>query len=108
MNEINEEIKITINLIQSDICAGLRDEAKPLTADELMAGGWWCGDTSEDSLKAFILFGLKDGEYEPWDGSYYACFLYESGCKLIDRGYKDHPEGLKRIHRIGNDFYWCE
>lgn len=83
-----------------------QSEPKPLTADDLMAGGWWCKDTGEDALKAFLLAGLKDKEYEPWDGSFYACFLNEIGSNLLNRGFSHHTEELKEIHRIGNNFYW--
>lgn len=147
MNEINDEIKQTLNLMQTDITEGARDELQchivclldikrkellrrltkhsrsetvthdqaphksvkldgQLTADELRAGGWWCAETSEDTLKAFSLFGLKDGEYTPWDGSFYGCFLFENGSNLVDRGFRHHTEGLKEIHRIGSEFYW--
>ncbi|HUH58419.1 MAG TPA: hypothetical protein VL020_07975 [Pseudomonadales bacterium] len=83
-------------------------EAKPLTADELMAGGWWCGDTGDGSLKAFLSLGFKTEGDIPWDGSYYACFIFESGSDLIDRGNEHHTFGLKQIHRIGHEFYWSE
>lgn len=83
-------------------------ESKQLTVDELWAGGWWCADTNEEALKAFKLLGLKDAEYEPWNGSYYACFLYEDGKNLIDRGHKEHINGLKQIYRSGSEFYWSE
>ena len=157
MHEINEEIKQTLNLMQTDIDDGahdelqshlyylleikrnelqqrlverswfepadgmgsavkldqapyksgqIADEAKPLTAEELKAGGWWCADTSDDALKVFISYGLEAGDDIPWDGSYYACFLFESGSDLLDRGYEDHTNGLKEIKRIGNEFYW--
>lgn len=163
MKEINDEIKLTLNLMQTDIGDGahdelqshlyslleikrnelqqrlverswidhsdgmgsvvkfdqapyksvklegqVADEAKPLTAEELKAGGWWCADTSEDAIKAFLSLGFKDEGNVPWDGSYYGCFIYESGCKLIDRGGVHHTVALKQIHRIGNEFYWGE
>ena len=149
MKEINDEIKLTITIMQTCICEGAHDELQghlysllemkrnelqkrltgprvdsaahklspeilwgevkldeQLTADELRAGGWWCADTSEDALKAFILMGIKDGEYGPWDGSYYACFLFKAGINLVDRGNEHHTFGLKQIHRVGNEFYW--
>lgn len=85
----------------------LRSEPKPLTADELKAGGWWCADTSDDALKAFILYGLAEyGDDMPWDGSFDGCFIFKSGTNLLDRGYKHHTSALKQIHRIGNNFYW--
>ena len=31
----------------------LNDEAKPLTAEELKAGGWWCADVSEELSVGF-------------------------------------------------------
>lgn len=159
MQEINEEIKQTLSLMQTDIDDGahdelqshlyyllelkrnelqqrlverswldhadgmgsavthdqapyksgqIADEAKPLTDDELKAGGWWCADTSEDALKAFLSLGFKTEGDIPWDGSYYACFIYEDGGNLIDRGYESHTEGLKQIKRIGTEFYWGE
>lgn len=85
-----------------------RSEEVPLTSDELKAGGWWCADTSEDALKAFILYGLETDDDLPWDGSFYGCFIYEGGRNLLDRGYEHHTSALKQIHRIGNEFYWCE
>lgn len=85
----------------------LRSEPKPLTADELKAGGLWCADTSDDALKAFILYGLVEyGDDMPWDGSFYGCFIFEGGTNLLDRGYKHHTSALKQIHRCGNVFYW--
>ena len=154
MNELNEEINLTISIMQTDIDEGahnelqyhlmslleikrnelhqrlverlgsepmthdpspyksvkldgqITDEAKPLTAEELLAGGWWYADTSEDALKAFILYGLETDDDLPWDGSFYGCFLYEIGNNLLNRGLEHHTIGLKQIRRIGNEFYW--
>ena len=85
-----------------------RSEEIALTAEELKAGGWWCADTGDGSLKAFLSLGFKTEGNIPWDGFYYACFLYTHGSNLLDRGSEDHTDGLKQIHRIGNEFYWCE
>jgi hypothetical protein len=159
MKEINDEIKLTLNLMQTDIDDGAHGElqshlyslleikrnkiqnrlalvsngvdtetdpwccylsgidlsgfvfaknAKPLTAEELKSGGWWCADNSDDALKAFILYGLKAYRDSRWDGSYYACFISVSGTNFIDRGYECHTAALKQIHRISNEFYWSE
>lgn len=141
MNEINEEIKLTLNMMQGDVDEGAHSElqshlysllemkrnelqqrlsgrswvepdlvelAKPLSTEDLMDGGWWCADTSGDALEAFILYGLENYDDTPWDGSYYACFLFKSGFNLLDRGSEKHTSELKEIHRIGIDFYWGE
>ena len=89
-----------------ELYSQIPDETKQLSSADLKLGGWWCADTSEDSLKAFILMGLRDAEYSPWDGSFYGCFLYEIGSNLLYRGFRHHTEGLKQIHRIGGEFYW--
>lgn len=150
MNELNDEIKLTLNLMQSDIDDGahgalqghlyilleikrnelhqrlverswakpvthdqepikrgqLADRAEPLAAEELKAGGWWLAETGDGALKAFLSLGFKTEGDIPWDGSYYACFIFESGSDLIDRGNEQHTFGLKQIHRVGNEFYW--
>lgn len=141
MKELNEEIKLTINLMQGDIDDGAHDElqghlysllemkrnelqqrltelswsesvkhdeAKPLTTADLLLGGWWCADTSNDALEAFLSLDLKTEVDVPWNGSFYGCFLYEIGSNLLCRGFKHHTEWLKQIHRIGNDFYWSK
>lgn len=142
MNEINEEIKLTLNLMQTDIDDDAahgelqghlysllemkrnelqkrlterswsdpvtHDEAKPLTTADLLLGGWWCADTSNDALEAFLSLGLKTEGGVPWDGSFYGCFLYELGSNLLDRGFRHHTDNLKQIERIGNEFYWSE
>jgi len=136
MKEINEEINLTLNLMQTvnDECVysamqdhlrGLleikRNELqkrltersweelpKPLTTADLLLGGWWCAETSDYALKAFLSLGLKHEGCVPWDGSFYGCFLYEVGSNLLDRGFRHHTDGLTQIHLIGNDFYWSE
>lgn len=103
----SEQIEVGEALFRTQ-CEPKRREEIALTAEELKAGGWWCADTSDDALKAFILYGLETGGDIPWDGSYYACFLYVRGSNLLDRGYEGHTSELKQIKRIGNEFYWCE
>lgn len=135
MNEINEEIKQTINAMQCDIDDGahsemqyhlkslleikrnelqqrlverswfetvthdqepiksvkldgkIADEAKPLTAEELKAGWWWCTDVSEECCSVLLAKGVSEA--------------------VVFRSYL-RMEGLKQIHRIGNEFYWGE
>lgn len=136
MKEINDEIKLTLNLMQSDIDDGAQGELQshlyslleikrnelqrrlverswaepvthdkapyksvkldghvppswiePLSAEELKAGWWWCADVSEECLLALASKGVSEA--------------------VIFRSYLQ-MEGLKRIHRIGNDFYWSE
>ena len=154
MNELNEEIKLTLNLMQTDIDDGahgelqshlyslleikrnelqqrlvdrswlepvthdqspyksvkldgqITDEAKPLTAEELIAGGWWCADVSEECANAFKCNGLRVFNSHAWDGDgkkWISCRLSDSG--NVTRGVSPLV-GLKQIHRIGNEFYW--
>lgn len=160
MKEINEEIKQTINLIQSDIDDGahdelqyhlaclleikrnelqqrlversrsdhadgmgsvvthdqapyksvkldgqVADEAKPLTVDELKAGGWWFDEVRSHSLQE--LFREYDvnitGVSKGWFGA-----SEVASCVISSSDYGRDLSGFKQIHRIGNDFYWGE
>ena len=142
MNELNEEIKLTLNLMQGDIdddahgelqlhlysllemkrnemqqrlverswlepALGV-DKARPLTVDELKAGGWWCADVSAECEMAFKLRGL-DVVCAGWSGignrNGDCCILVYP--KLVSRAWiKSQVSGEKQIHRIGNEFYW--
>lgn len=83
------------------------DEAKPLTVDELMAGGWWCADISEDCANALksknlrVFNSYEWGNGEPWG----SCALDSDG--EITRGFFDVGNN-KKIHRIGNQFFWSD
>lgn len=77
---------------------------KPLTADELKAGDWWCADTSEECRLAFAENGLN-ARADDWLGDGFRhCYL--SGAAIV-RSHRQ-PFLAKQIHRIGNDFYWSE
>lgn len=135
MNELNEEIKLTINTMQCDIDDGAHgelqshlyslleikrnelqqrlverswlDPAKPLTAEELKAGGWWCADISEDCANAFKSKHLRVFNAPEWGdgGGWGNCGMDDDGD--VTRGFYDLG-GKKQIHRIGNEFYWSE
>ena len=86
------------------------DEAKPLTVDELMAGGWWCADVSAECEMAFKSCGL-DVVRDGWGGIGGhigdCCILGHP--KHVSRAWiKSIVSGEKQIHRIGNEFYWGE
>lgn len=143
MNELNEEIKLTLNLMQGDIDDGAHgelqshlysllemkrnemqqrlaerswsepalgvDKAKPLTLDELMAGGWWCADVSEECRLALVGIGINTA-VDSWDDNararcalkrYYGSYVARSDMAV-------DSDTIKRIKRIGNDFYWGE
>ena len=157
MNELNEEIKLTLNLMQGDIDGGahnelqwhlyslleikrnelqqrlverswsepvthdhaphksvkldgkIADESKPLTAEELKAGGWWCADTSEECRLVFAEKGIlaRSADWLARDGVKY-CYMSGS---IIVRSFMEPYESTltpKQIHRIGNEFYWSE
>lgn len=133
MNELNEEIKLTINLMQTDIDNGAHGElqshlyslleikrnvleqrlverswaesAKPLTADELKAGWWWCDDISEVCRLAFVEKGVAT-RFADWSFEGENKYCYLSGIVVARTG--SLLNGLKQIHRIGNEFYWSE
>ena len=62
-----------------------RSEEIALTAEELKAGWWWCADDSEECRLVLASKGVSEA--------------------VIFRSYL-RMEGLKQIHRIGNNFYW--
>lgn len=64
-----------------------RSEEIALTAEELKAGWWWCADVSEDCRSVLLAKGVSEA--------------------VVFRSYL-RMEGLKQIHRIGNEFYWSE
>lgn len=155
MKELNDEIKLTLNLMQTDIDDGaheelqshlysllemkrnelhqrlverswfepvthaqapyksvkldgqITDEAKPLAVGELMAGGWWCADVSEDCANAFkskhlrVFNAPEWGNGQPWG----SCALDSDG--EVTRGFFD-VGGNKQIHRVGNQFFWSD
>ena len=105
MNELNDEIKLTINLMQGDIDDGAHGELqshlysllemkreeiqkrlgepsnRPLTAEELKAGGWWCADVSKDCASAFKSKGLSVFYPAGWGstGSWNGCAVDDEG-----------------------------
>ena len=85
----------------------LNDETKPLTTEELKAGGWWCADVSEDCRLAFTKKGL-DARHADWssDRGYNYCYL--SGNTIARSVVYTHTASLKLIRRIVNEFYWSE
>lgn len=81
------------------------DEAKPLTTEELLAGGWWCDEVSEACRLVFESKGVR-AWYRPWDKENYIghCYIDDD---IIMRSSKPVPDNeLLQIHRIGNEFYW--
>lgn len=90
-------------------CGQVADEDKPLTVDELRAGGWWCADTSEDCANAFKSKGFQVynstdwGTEGPWD-----CCIVDTVDEVITRSFSGNYTSKKQIHRIANDFYWGE
>ena len=85
----------------------ISDEAKPLTTEELKAGGWWCADVSNDCAKAFESKSLRVFNAPEWgdDGGWGNCGLDDDGD--VTRGFYDLG-GKKQIHRIGNQFFWSD
>ena len=84
----------------------LQSEPKPLTADELKAGGWWCDDVSEECQRELSNRKLEF-KAPRWDGKYHFCFMHSG---RVYRGFSRELARVmcddKQIHRIGNNFYW--
>lgn len=136
MKELNEEIKLTLNLMQTDIDDGAHDElqwhlnrlremkrtelqqrlterswlggkapykSKPLTAEELKAGGWWLdGSGSQSLLELFREYGVNiTGVSSGWfDASVGVT------CVISSSDFGSDLSKFKQLKRIGNDFYW--
>lgn len=85
------------------------DEAKPLTTEELKAGGWWCADVSEECANAFKSKGLRVFNSDAWgyDVGWGSCGMDDDCDGDVTRGFFNLGGG-KQIHRIGNEFYWSE
>lgn len=87
-------------------------DKQPLTVEELKAGGWWCGDISADSEKAFKRHGfgvIRSG----WEGNQShtgdCCILSNRAENSIARvWFKSGIDDLKQIHLIGNQFFWSD
>ena len=83
----------------------LQSEPKPLTADDLMAGRWWCFDVSEECRLAFAEKGL-DARSANWSSEDEYKYCYLSGAIIVRSLRQASNLALKQIHRIGNNFYW--
>ena len=157
MEELNEEIKLTLNLMQTDIDDGahdelqghlysllemkrnelqqrfverswfepvthdqapyksvkldgqIADEDKPLTADELKAGGWWCADVSEECRLVIADSGIGVTGYSWDDNARVQCaYKLDSESNVLRAHHSVDLDILKQIHRIGNEFYWSQ
>lgn len=83
------------------------DKAKPLTIEELRAGGWWCEDVSQECAKALKSKGLRVFNSSGWfySGQFTGCAIVDYG--VVERIFSDEKDG-KQIHRIGNEFFWSD
>ena len=85
------------------------DEAKPLTTDELMAGGWWCSDVSEECRLIFADSGVGVTSSRWNENANVQCAYKSNSESNVLRAYVAvNLDDLKQIHRIGNDFFWGE
>jgi len=83
----------------------LQSEPKPLTADELKAGGWWCEDVSEECRLMFAEKGLET-RYVDWSTAAGHKYCYLAGAVIARSSMQPCGSSIKQIHRIGNEFYW--
>lgn len=83
----------------------LAGAGKPLSVEELKAGGWVCEDVSKDCASALKSKGLLVYNSGQWGlNSRWDSCLMEAARGEVARGF--NFGGNKQIHRIGNDFYW--
>lgn len=87
----------------------IADQDKPLTTEELLAGGWWCGDTSEACRLAFVANGVQT-EAENWNDSalVHCAYKLQSDFHVYRAHMAIDVSTLKQIYRIGGNFYWSE
>jgi len=81
-------------------------EAKPLTAEELKAGGWWCADGSEECRLVFVGKGINTWS-DSWERDPEFRYCVQAGTFVIPAT-SLAVVGFKQIHRIGNEFYWSD
>lgn len=82
------------------------EEPKPLTVDELMAGGWWMASATIDDKDCFVRNKLPVESIDWDDDRYASCSLYKN---VVTGWRRENSENEpKQIHRIGNEFYWGE
>jgi hypothetical protein len=77
---------------------------KPLTVDELKAGGWWMLGAARRDARAFLSLGLAVHNQGEWGLS-----PHWMGCckgKLDQSVSRTESTDGKQIHRIGDEFYW--
>lgn len=87
----------------------IADEAKPLTTEELKAGGWWCADVSEECRLSLIDNGVGVASY-CWNSYEHAQVAYKLGSEsnVVRAHVPIVLDNLKQIKRVGNEFYWGE
>lgn len=84
-------------------------EEVPLTSDELKAGGWWCGDVSEECRLDLAGAGVKSMADNWNDNAGARCAYKRYYGSYVDRSRMAvESDTLKQIHRVGNEFYWGE
>lgn len=103
-NELEFHLYSLLEIKRNEIQRRLTEPAKPLTAEELKAGGWWCADVSKNCANTFESKGLSVFNSCEWGLSetWIWCAMGYNGD--VTRGFG--VGGNKKIHRIGNDFYW--
>lgn len=91
---------------RNEIQKSLSEPAKPLTTEELKAGGWWCADVSEEARQAFELRGFNVAsrwDLEDIDG----CMLADKETAVRFRRLSI-AKSLPDITLADGEFYWSE
>lgn len=84
-------------------------DKQPLTTEELKAGDWWCADVSEECRLALIDNGVGViSSY--WNGNSRdkGAYKLRSESHVVRAHLAVDLDILKRIHRIGNQFFWSD
>ena len=132
MKELTEEIKHTIDMMNSDIDDGAHSELqshlysllemkrellktqidqqqnKMLTIEDLKRGDWWCADIGAGCAKAFRNKGFVVSGWNVWGcGTHFDCCTM-SVFSNVTRYYTESlDDNLRQIKRIGGEFYYC-
>lgn len=83
------------------------DNVKPLTSEELRAGGWWMRSATGEDGKNLLAKGVAVCNRSLWDDGdedVIGCALEGEGAFRINKYYRFRDS--KQIHRKGGDFYW--
>lgn len=90
-----------------ELAEQISNEAKPLTTEELKAGGWWCAEVTEECAKVFTVKGLRVFKPSRWNDEAIVFYKMDIDKNIVVKHFSVGVTRVsKQIHRIGIEFYW--